>query len=286
MGAQSVLCFAARHREDPIARCAAVAALQGPHDLSDTYARESAPLRAWMERLFGGAPFVDQRPYRRSSVVRLDSQRLFAAAEPSYALHLLDLPLLLVHAPDDPLLYLRAQNVALGTFLRARGAPVVEWSVRGHVPPHDWRIAPARSVCDWLGLHVAGEPPRVCELVSDGEVARVGVRLTPREGAAFATALVAHDGARWELTRLRAARAVEIDVAALGEPPAPRFEFSLRRGSASLEELQVLGLTQRPEAVRRGSRAVREFRWSAEEGLRLAVPDGPARWTVDLPRWP
>jgi hypothetical protein len=281
MGAQSALCFAARHREDAVARFAAVAALQGPHDLLDTYARESAPLRAWMERLFGAAPAVDERPYRRSSVLRVDAIRLGLARDPSYASQLLDLPLLLVHAPDDPLSYLRAQNVALGAWLRARGAPVLEWSVRGRSPAHDWRITSAAGVCAWLERHALGPLPRVVELVSDGEASRLGVRLVPREGAAFATARVAREGASWEIGALRGAVEVHLEAGALGVPEEGPLELRLLRGGAAVELVRVLGLALPPRAVRRGGRTLDDPPWSAEDGLRLLAPGAAARWWIE-----
>ncbi|MBL8899249.1 MAG: hypothetical protein JNM84_16555 [Planctomycetes bacterium] len=281
MGAQSALCFAARHREDAVARFAAVAALQGPHDLLDTYARESAPLRLWMERLFGAAPFVDERPYRRSSVLRLDGARLGHASEPSYAAHLVDLPLLLVHAPDDPLSYLRAQNLALGTWLRERGAPVHEWSVRGRTPAHDWRITSASSVCAWLARYEVADPPRVCELVSDGEASRLGVRLAPRGDASFATARIARSEGQWELGVLRGTREVLLDAAGLGVPLEAPLTLKLFGGGASVEQVRLFGLAAPPRAAYRGGRALRDAPWSAEEGLLLLAPGASSRWRIE-----
>ncbi|MBK9383988.1 MAG: prolyl oligopeptidase family serine peptidase [Planctomycetes bacterium] len=281
MGAQSALCFAARHREDEVARFAAVAALQGPHDLLDTYARESAPLRAWMERLFGAAPAADERPYRRSSVLRLDATRLGLASEPSYARQLLDLPLLLVHAPDDPLTYLRAQSTALGAWLRARGAPVLEWNVRGRSPAHDWRIAPASTVCAWLERQQLGPLPRMVELVSDGEASRLGVRLVPREGAAFATARVAREGGGWKVGALRGAAELHLEAGALGVPADGALELRLLRGGAAVQRVVVLGLARSPAAVWRGGRALEAPPWSAEEGLSLLAPGAAARWRIE-----
>lgn len=279
MGAQSALCFAARHREDEIARFAAVAALQGPHDVLDTYRNESEPLRAWLVRLFGATPEADVRPYLRTSSVRLDERGEFLAREPSYAWHLVDLPLLLVHAPDDSLRYLRAQNLALGAFLRSRGAPVVEWSVRGRVPAHDWRIAGAGSVCDFLARHRAGPAPRRFALVSDGEAARGGVRLEPRTGAAFATAEVWREGARWRIASLRHAEVVELALDAL-DASEPCLEVALRSGSGSVERLRVRGLARAPLELRRGRRRIAAHDWSIEEGLLLDARTAPARWTI------
>jgi len=156
MGGGSVTNWAARHLDPAKLRMAALVDHTGGVALEDTWKNEVSAIHDIMKIWFGGPPGQFPFEYQRSSVLSFKPGTMVGHRLKSLGSNLVDVPMKLVNADQDPLTYLVAQTKAFRDFLVPLGATVVYEEVNSTV--HDWATLDAKAACDFLSAFTLTTP--------------------------------------------------------------------------------------------------------------------------------
>ena len=158
MGAAQASSYGVRHLDPRDGIFAALVAHTGSLDQTDTWL-SAPPVRPIMETIFGDTPAAEPFPYRNASVLEIDP--MTGSVDPTgvnQIVNLLQTPIQLWWAPQDPEAYLVDQTTRLGTLLFDLQAPVVDFRPVFGVSDHLWSTLSETEVCDWLTPHSLSIP--------------------------------------------------------------------------------------------------------------------------------
>ena len=155
MGGGNVLNYAARHLDPARGMFAAIVNHTGSVSVRDVYLSDPG-VRWALDILFEGTPDQQTFSYQRSSVIDLDPVTRAIVPNVNHATNLVHIPMQTWVGTDDPLTYLREQNLILASHLDSIGAnhTVVEVPTTGH----SWDTLDETAVCDFLAQHTLTLP--------------------------------------------------------------------------------------------------------------------------------
>lgn len=283
MGGGAVASYAARHLDPRGIRFAAIVNHTGTVSLEHTYATGTNQADFEHPLMFGGSPAVNPFGYRRSSTVRLDPFTGTTDPEDEMASNLSHVAVQNWFALMDPLQTLVEQTEALDDRLVALGASTTEHPVQSVV--HEWSTLDAAAVVSWL----AGQRLRE---VAPGDVVRTRADRDGRWHALDIEQRAAGDftPVLWSaqpqvnalyLIEMENARAVGVDVAALGLDPNATLHLMTQVLDGQAPELRVSGLGAPPAAVQLRGAGTPTWSYDAQTDV-LTVQ---ALGTVDWGHW-
>ena len=148
MGGGSVVNWAARHLDPAGLQLAALVDHTGGVALEDTWANEVPAIKDILKFWFGGPPGQFPFNYQRSSAMSYKPGTTQVDQLKSMGTNLVHLPIKMINADEDPLVYLVDQTKSFRDFMTSLGALIAYEEVDND--QHEWSSLNEKEACDFL----------------------------------------------------------------------------------------------------------------------------------------
>ena len=263
MGGGGVMSYMARHLDPAHPRFAAVANHTGGVSIANTYWNSVPNTQVFGDPgMFQGSPAQHPFEYAQVSLIDLDASGSVIDPDTDMARNAEHIPVLNFTVDQEPLGYLRAQVLALTTWMQALGAQVTPLEVSGAT--HDWIHLDANVTLDFLRQHTVTTPRAgTHEVLADREAQWHHFYVYQDSPGAFTpfrwTML---DGLnRVVIDRTENLKRLVIDSASLGLHTSVETQVMFGTQDGLPEEITVTGFPNPPLSVSRGGQVTGAWSW-------------------------